>query len=51
MLVNLLNFSLFVSCFSFVIWPTVFNFCHSDHRPCKPPALALLSLYYMSDEI
>ena len=34
MLVNLLNFSLFVSCFCFVIWPTVFNFCHSDHRPC-----------------
>ena len=43
-------------CFSFVVWPTVFistenNFCHSDHRPYKSPALALLSLYYMSDGI
>ena len=27
------------------------NFCHSDHRPYKPLALALLSLYYMSDGI
>ena len=25
--------------------------CHSDHRPYKTLALALLSLYYMSDEI
>ena len=32
--------------YSFIIKHSV---CHSDRRPYKPPALALLSLYHMSD--
>ena len=45
--VNLLNFS-FVSCLV-LLFGLQSSFLYSDHRPCKPPALALLCLYYMSD--